>query len=315
MVAMKPMETVLLSVIVAAPLPSCASESGHRAVTVEKLAGDMGFTEGPVWLPAAGKLVFSDIPNSLLMEWSEEAGLAVFRESANPNGNRLDLEGRLLTCQHGARNIVRTETDGALTVLADRVDGKRFNSPNDVAVKSDGTLWFTDPPWGLKNRREGKELDGHYVYRLDPDGAVTTLIRDLAMPNGIAFSPDEQRLYVADTGDFLLDLEPGSTARPPTLTAYDVGSDNSLSVEPAWRVEALCDGMCVDEEGTIYATGHDGMTLWTADGAPAGTILVPEQPANACFGGDDRKTLFITARTSLYAVRMDVAGAAPPRSN
>jgi gluconolactonase len=272
----------------------------------------MGFTEGPVWLPEQRILVLSDIPNSRLMQWSEDGGLAVFREAEAPNGNLLDLEGRLLTCQHGARNIVRTERDGSITVLVDRFEGRRFNSPNDVAVKSDGTLWFTDPPWGLANLTEGKELDGNWVYRLDPAvGEITVVIRDLAMPNGIAFSPDETRLYVADTGGLLTAPEFEHHDAPATLSAYEVVAGRKVGAQPVWRAETVCDGMCVDEQGDIYATGDTGVTVWSPQGVLLRTIVVPEVPANVCFGGPEFKTLFITARTSLYAVELDVAGNLP----
>ena len=214
------------------------------------------------------------------------------------------------SCQHGARNVVRIAADGSITVLADRFQGKRFNSPNDVAVKSDGTLWFTDPPWGLKSQTEGKELDGHWVFRLDPgSGKVTAVIRDLAMPNGIAFSPDEKRLYVADTGGHR--SHPSLRDHPATVTAYAVDEKNELAPEPIWRIPTGCDGMCVDVQGHIYTTGAKGVSIWRADGAPVGVIQVGEHPANACFGGKDFKTLFITARTSLYAVQMEVAGSKP----
>jgi len=277
---------------------------------VEKLAGEMRFTEGPVWLPKAKKLVFSDIPSRKLMEWSEAGGLKVFRESPNPNGNLLDREGRLLTCRHGARDIVRTEPDGELTVLCDSFGGKRFNSPNDVAVKSDGTLWFTDPPWGLPRQREGREQPGHWVFRLDPKTkVVTVLVKDLCMPNGIAFSPDERHLYIADTGghgahpdELLHDL-------PATVTAYEVEEDGTLNLEPVWKTETRCDGMCVDVRGHIYTTSGAGVTVLAPDGEIIGTIKTPESPANCCFGGDDFKTLFITARTSLYSVRLVNPGA------
>lgn len=308
---MKPI--LSLSVIAACWVPTNeVHQTATSDVEVEKIASGMGFTEGPVWLPSQGVLVFSDIPNSKLMKWSEAGGLEVFRESEHPNGNLLDLEGRLLTCQHGARNIVRTEKGGSLSVLADRFEGKRFNSPNDVAVQSDGTLWFTDPPWGLENQTEDKQLDGHWVFRLEPDsGAVTAVIRNLAMPNGIALSSDETRLYVADTGGHRSHPDPEFRGKPATVSAYAIGEKNTLSEKPVWRVETLCDGMCVDEKGNIYATGREGVTIWTPEGKSAGAIAVPEQPANVCFGGDDFKTLFITARTSLYAVELGVAGSKP----
>lgn len=283
---------------------------------LRRLATGMGFTEGPVWLPAEQKLVFSDIPNAKLMEWSEVQGLAVFRESPNPNGNLLDLDGRLLTCQHGARNLVRTEEDGSITVLAERFEGKRFNSPNDVAVRSDGSLWFTDPPWGLKDRTEGKELPGHWVFRLDPDGGtVTAVVKDLAMPNGIAFSLDEQRLYVADTGGHPSHPDQSVRDRPATITAYDVSEQGGLLPEPAWRIEARCDGMCIDEQGNLYATAGEGVKVWSPDGSFRELIETPEQPANVCFGGADYRTLFITARTSLYAIEMEVKGNKPRKAS
>ena len=193
---------------------------------VVKLAGDMGFTEGPVWLPEEKKLVFSDIPNAKLMEWSEESSLKLFRNSPKPNGNLLDREGRLLTCRHGARDIVRTEKDGTITVLCDSFEEKRLNSPNDVAVKSDGTLWFTDPPWGLPGAREGKEQAGHYVFRLDPKTKKITILMEGVMPNGIAFSPDERHLYIADTGG---NWHPDEALRelPATITAYRVKDDGT----------------------------------------------------------------------------------------
>jgi len=275
---------------------------------VVKLAGGMQFTEGPVWLPGEQALVFSDIPASRLMRWSEADGLSVYRTCDHPNGNLLDQEGRLLTCQHGARNIVRTEQDGSITVLVDRFDGKRFHSPNDLAVHSDGTLWFTDPPWGLPAQTEGKEYGGHWVFRVDSStGIATPVIRDLVMPNGIALSPDESVLYVADTGGHTSHPDPRYYLRPATLSAYRLGPDHRLDPAPLWCVETLCDGMCVDEHGNIYATGQ-AVTVWSPDGTQIDTIEVPEQPANVCFGGNDNRTLFITARTSLYAVRLRVAG-------
>ena len=178
---MTPLFTLLLLAAQDAQAPKLQDLMAPEAAVV-KLAGDMKFTEGPVWLPKEEKLVFSDIPSEKLMEWSEAGGLKVFRESPNPNGNLLDREGRLLTCRHGARDIVRTERDGNLTVLCDRFEEKRLNSPNDVAVKSDGTLWFTDPPWGLPRQREGREQTGHWVYRLDPKTKkVTVLVKDLCI--------------------------------------------------------------------------------------------------------------------------------------
>jgi gluconolactonase len=289
-------------------VPRLADLVAHDALVV-KLAGGMKFTEGPVWIPDQGLLVFSDIPSEKLMQWSEEGGLKVFRESPNPNGNLLDREGRLLTCRHGARDIVRTEVDGELTVLCESFEGKRFNSPNDVAVRSDGTLWFTDPPWGLPRQREGREQPGHWVYRLDPKTKqVTVLVKDLCMPNGIAFSPDERYLYVADTGGHGSHPDAKLHDLPATVTAYEVMKDGTLNPEPVWKTETRCDGMCVDVKGHVYTTSREGVTVLSPDGEIIGTIPTPEAPANCCFGGADFKTLFITARTSLYSVQLVTAG-------
>jgi len=275
---------------------------------VTKLAGDMKFTEGPVWLPNEKKLVFSDIPNSKLMQWSEQDGLSVFRESKNANGNILDLEGRIISCQHGARNLIRIEKDGSTTVLADRFEGKRFNSPNDVAVRSDGTLWFTDPPWGLT---EPHEIPGHWVYKLDPKtGKVDVVYKYLAMPNGIVFSPDETRIYIADTGGHQRHPDSAFHDMPASIQCYEISDDGKLE-KKLFHINAGSDGMAVDTKGNLYTTHGGKVYIYDADGKKLEDIDVPEGPANVCFGGDDFKTLFITARTSLYSVRMKNSGVKP----
>lgn len=274
---------------------------------VQKLAGDMKFTEGPAWIPAKKTLVFSDIPNSKLMQWREADGLSVFRQSEQSNGNILDLQGRLISCQHAARNLVRTEADGSITVLADKFDGKRLNSPNDVAVRSDGTLWFTDPPWGLTGPGE---LPGHWVFKLDPaTGKVEPVVKDLAMPNGINFSPDESRIYIADTGGHPKHPDPAFHKLPGGIHCYEVSKDGKLG-KKLFQIEQGSDGMTVDVKGNLYTT-HGKVHVYNADGKKLETIDVPEGPANVTFGGDDYKTLFITAKTSLYSVRMKNAGAKP----
>ena len=278
---------------------------------VKRIAEGMKFTEGPVWLPDEKKLVFSDIPSSKLMQWSEADGLSVFRTSDNANGNILDLQGRLISCQHSARNIIRTETDGTITVLADKFEGKRFNSPNDVAVRSDGTLWFTDPPWGLWGSNNLQEIPGHWVYKLHPEtGKVEVIVKDLAMPNGIIFSPDESRLYIADTGGHPKHSDPAFRQFPPGIYCYEVSEDGKLG-KKLFQIRQGSDGMAVDVKGNLYTTHGGKVHVYSADGKNLEAIDVPEGPANVCFGDEDFKTLFITARTSLYSVRMEQPGAKP----
>jgi gluconolactonase len=275
---------------------------------VTRLASGMKFTEGPVWLPNENKLVFSDIPNSKLMQWSEADGLSEYRESEQANGNILDLEGRIISCQHKARNVIRIEADGTSTVLADRFDGKRFNSPNDAAIRSDGTLWFTDPPWGLT---EPHEIPGHWVYKLDlSTGKVDVVLKSLAMPNGIVFSPDESRIYIADTGGHPRHPDPAFHGLPPSIQCFDIRADGGLG-KKRFEIAAGSDGMAVDVRGNLYTTHAGKVVIYDADGKELEQIEVPEGPANVCFGGNDFQTLFITARTSLYSLSMKVAGAKP----
>jgi gluconolactonase len=291
-------------------LPSFAEDSAslvEPGAKVQKLAGDMKFTEGPAWIPAKNTLVFSDIPNGKLMQWNEKDGLSVFRPSEQSNGNILDLEGRLITCQHLARNLVRTEADGKITVLVDKFDGMRLNSPNDVAVRSDGTLWFTDPPWGLVGKQE---IPGNWVFKFDPaTGKIEPVIKDLAMPNGINFSPDESRLYVADTGGNAKHPDPAFHKLPAGIHCYEVSKDGKLG-KKLFQIDQGSDGMAVDVQGNLYTT-HGKVHVYNADGKKLEVIDVPEGPANVCFGGADMKTLFITARTSLYSIRTKNAGAKP----
>ncbi|MDA0814931.1 MAG: SMP-30/gluconolactonase/LRE family protein [Verrucomicrobia bacterium] len=276
----------------AGPLPT---ELQAPDAAVRRLATDMKFTEGPVWLPEKKTLVFSDIPNSKLMQWSGDGGLKEFRVSENSNGNLLDREGRLLTCQHSGRNVVRTERDGTLTVLVDAYEAKKLNSPNDLAVKSDGTIWLTDPSYGLGGAPG--ELEGRWVYRFDPASkALTVVSKRFDMPNGIVFSPDEKRLYISDTGKL------------GKILAFDVVENGTALSDPVFEIDVRSDGMCADVKGNLYTTTGKGVQVFNPEGKEIGVIAVDEQPANACFGGDAFTTLFITARTSLYAVDMKVAG-------
>ena len=265
---------------------------------VEKLVGGMGFTEGPVWFN--GFLVFSDIPNNELKKWSQAGGLETFRKpSQNINGNTTDSAGRLVSAEHTGRRISLTEKDGTVNSVVDVFDGKKFNSPNDVVVKSDGTVWFTDPPYGLA-KGATKEQEGNYVFRFDPQGKTTTIVaKDADMPNGLCFSPDEKKLYLADSG------------KPHHIRVYEVKADGTLANSQVFCVidKGGPDGIRCDAEGRIWSSAGDGVHVFATDGSLVGKILVPEPPANLCFGGADGKTLFITARKSLYSIPVLVGGA------
>jgi len=266
-----------------------------------KLAGDMRFVEGPVWVPAeGGYLVFSDIPANELKKWSAEADLTTFRKpSNNANGNCLDQEGRLISAEHGGRRLVIAQKDGTLETLVDRCEGKRFNSPNDVVVKGDGTVWFTDPDYGLGSNP--KEQAGNYVFRFDPKTKdIRPVATDFERPNGLCFAPGEKRLYIADSDRFRHHIR-----------VFDVQKDGTLSGGKVFCTIApgVPDGIRCDATGRLYSTAGDGIHIFGPDGGKIGKFVVPETPANLAFGGNDYKTLFITARTSLYAIRLGVRGA------
>jgi gluconolactonase len=274
-------------------------------VEVIKLAGDMGFIEGPVWIKRTRSLVFSDIPNDELRQWSATNGVVSFRKpSRNANGNTVDLMGRLLTCEHSGRRVSIQDGAGNVKTLVDSFEGKKLNSPNDVVVRSDGTVWFTDPEYGLKNKpgtkeKADKEQPGNFVYRHDPKtGRTTAVVKDFVQPNGLAFSPDEKKLYVADSGT------------PRHIREFAVAGDGTLD---GGRVFCTIDkggpdGISVDQNGRVWSSAGDGVQIFAPDGRRIGKILIAEAPANLCFGGDDGKTLYITARKSLYAVRVNVTG-------
>jgi len=256
---------------------------------VEKAVGDFKFTEGPVWLPE-GLLVFSDIPADTIYK----ADGTVFRTpSGKSNGLTLDRKGRLIACEHWNRRVTRTEKDGAITVLADAYDGKKFNSPNDVVVRSDGVIFFTDPPYGLEGRAQ--EIDFSGIYAILPGGEVILLNKTYSHPNGLAFSPDEKMLYVGDSKAGLIDV-------------FDMGEGPVLENGRRFCDVPGPDGMKVDAEGRLWSTAQDGMRLYATDGTLLATIPMPERPANCAFGDADRKTLYITARTTLYRVRCAVPG-------
>lgn len=265
------------------------------------------WAEGPVYLSRRNAVIWSDIPNNRMLEFDlSSRETSVFREPSNyTNGNTVDLEGRLISAQHLPHCILRTEHDGTLTVLVDRYEGKRLNSPNDVVVKSDGTIWFTDPPYGILSDREGRqrksEINGCYVYRFDPvTGVLNIVVDSMDRPNGLAFSPGEDFLYVSDTG------------KPENLMAFNTSSDGR-SLENGREFAKVrpgtSDGFRCDAEGNIWTSAADGIQCYTANGELIGKILIPEQTvANCCFGGPESKTLYIAADTSLYSIELDISG-------
>ncbi len=282
---------------------------------LDVLATGFRWAEGPVWVPAWRSLIWSDIPNDRMMRWDETNGVvSTFRSPAGlANGNTLDREGRLITFEHGGR-VSRTEPDGSITVLADRFEGKRLNSPNDGVVKSDGTLWFTDPTYGIDSDYEGNkrvsELPTRNVYRLEPDtGRMTVLADDFVQPNGIAFSPDESLLYVADSGATHIRPDgPRHIRRFRVVGGDRIEGGEIFATSPA----GLFDGFRLDSDGRIWASSGDGVCVYDPDGTLIGRVLVPEVIANVAFGGPKRNYLFICGTTTLYAIRVTVNGATRP---
>jgi len=261
----------------------------------EQIASGMKFTEGPVWLPRQQIFVYSDIPASKMYRWTKADGISVFRDPSNQaNGNTVDNEGRLLTCEHESRRVTRTEHDGTITVLADQHKGGKLNSPNDVIVKRDGTIWFSDPDFGIAGRKH--EQTGNHVYRLDPGVKepvqVTT---DFLAPNGLCFSPDETLIYIAED-----DFTNGRIRR------MRVTKDNTLEDDGVFTLITpfVPDGMRVDAKGRVYSTAGDGVQVFRPDGKMIGKFLTPATAANCCFGGSDGKSLFITAGTSVWRVTL-----------
>jgi gluconolactonase len=272
---------------------------------VEKVAGEFQFTEGPLWHPK-GFLLFSDIPANTLYQWTANEKPKIFRRpSGNANGNTLDREGRLLTAEHSNRRVSRTEKNGTVVTLASQFQGKRLNSPNDLVVKSDGSIYFTDPPYGIKSEQE--ELGFYGVYRLAPEGKLTLLVKDFVRPNGIAFSPDEKKLYVNDSekGHIrVFDVKSGSTVENGQLFAE--------LKDPSQK--GVPDGMKVDQQGNVYSTGPGGIWVFSPSGNLLGIIEVPEVAANIAWGDEDYKTLYITASNSLYRIRLKIPGVQPGRT-
>ena len=286
----------------------------HGSARIDLLWTGGRWCEGPAWFPAGRYLIWSDIPNDRLLRWDECSGhVSTFEQpSRNQNGHTVDREGRLVACEHQGRAVSRIEPDGSRTILADRFEGKRLNSPNDVVVKSDGSVWFTDPTYGIDSDYEGdraaSEIGASNVYRIDPaTGAVTLVIDDLVRPNGIAFSPDEKLLYVADTG---------RTHRPdrdPVIRAYPVAPDGASVHDGhpfATSDSGLFDGFRVDTSGNVWSSAGDGVQVFAPDGTLLGKILTPEPVANLEFGGRKRNRLIICATSSLYALYVNARGCA-----
>jgi gluconolactonase len=281
---------------------------------LDKLADGCIWAEGPVWFADGGYLLWSDIPNNRMLRWTPETGVSTFRaESNNSNGNTRDRQGRLVTCEHLTRRVTRTEPDGSITVIADKHKGKRLNSPNDVVVKSDDSIWFSDPSYGIMTEFEGsrseQEQGGCYVYRVDPkSGEIATVVEDFVKPNGLAFSPDEKILYVADSA---ASHDPSA---PHHIRAFDVVDGKKLTNSRVFcdiKGGSIPDGFRVDVNGNVW-TSADGVECYAPDGTLLGRIRVPEVVANVTFGGKRRNRLFITATTSLYAVYVNTTGVQRP---
>lgn len=285
-----------------------------------KLATGFVWAEGPVWFSELNELRFSDIPNNRMMRWSPVSGLSVFRQPAQrTNGHTRDREGNMVSCEHGGRCVSRTCLDGRYEVLVTHWNGKRLNSPNDVVVKSDGTIWFTDPPYGIISDHEGimaeSAIGKNQVYRFDPaSGELSVVADDFDRPNGLAFSPDESELYIADSGfarGHGFGFEEG---RPRHVRGFRVVDGKRLadSRVVATINEKVPDGLRVDTEGLLWISAGDGIHCYTKDGERLGRILVPETVANLTFGGFGKSRMFITATSSLYAIETARVGAQTP---
>lgn len=283
--------------------------SGHTPI--KTLYSGCLFAEGPAWFAAGRFLLWSDIPNDRILRLDDTDGsISVFRQSCGfPNGNTIDRHGRLVTCEHGGRRVSRTEHNGTIRTLADSWQGKRLNSPNDAVVKSDGTIWFTDPTYGISDDMSGNkgesEIGACHVYRFNPTtGSLDAVITDMVMPNGLAFSPDERMLYVVDSG------RTEGDEFPSHLRVFKVGDDNSISGGGVFVDchEGIFDGLRLDEQGRIWITAGDGVHCYDPSGDLLGKILTPEIAGNVVFGGPRRNHLYICATTSLYLVRVKVNG-------
>ena len=281
---------------------------------LEELHSGCRWAEGPVWFSDANQLLWSDIPNQRIMRWTPEGGVSVYRQPSNfSNGHTRDRQGRLVSCEHGTRRVTRTEIDGSVTVLADSFEGKRLNSPNDVIVRSDGSVWFTDPTYGILSDYEGyrsePEQKTRNVYRLDPESReLTAVVTDFNQPNGLAFSPDETTLYIADSG------ASHDATLPRHIRAFDVVDGKSLARGRVFALidKGIPDGIRTDIAGNLWSSAADGVQCFAPDGTLLGKILVPQTVANLTFGGPRRNRLFIAATNSLYSIYVTAKGAQLP---
>ncbi|KRQ96987.1 gluconolactonase [Bradyrhizobium jicamae] len=292
-------------------------------MAVERVATGFRWAEGPVYFPAGRYVLFSDIPNNRIMRFSEDDGhLSVYRQpSMNSNGNTIDREGRLITCEHSGRRVTRTELDGSITIIADKYNGKKLNSPNDAVVAADGSIWFCDPAYGIGGFYEGikadAEQDKKNVFRVDPkSGDIKMVVDDFVQPNGLCFSPDEKKLYICDTG-----FTDGPD-NPSHIRVFDVdlaaGKLSNSKVFADMPKPSITDGLRCDREGRLWCSvgwgdpNEDGVRCYTADGDLLGKIHIPETVANLCFGGQQRNRLYICGSSSLYAVYTSAQGAMKP---
>lgn len=271
---------------------------------LEQVATGFIFTEGPIWHPQAQQLTFSDMPGDIMRRWSAAGGVETFRQHCNKaNGTAYDQAGRMLTCEHASSSVTRTEADGAITVLATHWNGKELNSPNDIIVGSDGSIWFTDPTYG---RMEGfgvlrdQELDFQGVYRIAPNGELHLIADDFGQPNGLCFNLDHTQLFVNDTDN-------------GHIRVFDVASDNTVTGGGVWAAPkgdgpGAPDGMKMDAAGNIFCTGPGGVHVFAPDATPLGRIRMPEVTANFTWGDGDLHSLYLTASTSLYRIRTATAG-------
>lgn len=282
------------------------------SASVEQLFTGCRWSEGPVWFGDVRALFWSDLPNERIMKWDESAqSVSVFRHNSQiANGNTRDKEGRLLSCEHASRRVTRTEYDGTITVIADQYQGKRLNSPNDIVVKSDGSIWFTDPPFGLLGWYEGEPAEQELptnIYKVDPHTKhIEAVCTSVDRPNGLCFSPDERLLYVVESG-----------LTPRRIRVFDVSANGQLSGDRVFLTAepgGSPDGFRCDEHGNLWAgwgsgEGLDGVRVFAPDATPIGHIHLPERCANLCFGGAKRNRLFMAASHSLYALYVNVRGA------